>query len=47
MTAASAAVIRFAGQRGRSPGGCDDTPLAFVWAFGRFPRLRALPRLDP
>ena len=47
MTAASAAVIRLVGQRGHSPGGCDETHLTFVRAFGGLPRLRALPRLDP
>ncbi len=47
MTAASAALLRFFGQRGCSPGGCDATSLAFACTFGGFPRLRALPRLDP
>ncbi len=47
MTAASAALSCLAGQRGRSPGGCDATPLAFGRTFGSFSRLRALPRLDP
>ena len=47
MTAASAAVIRLVGQRGRGPGGCNKTPLAFVRTFGSLPSLRALPRLGP
>ena len=47
MTSASAALICLARQRGRSPGGCDATPLAFGRTFGVFSRLRALPRLDP
>ena len=47
MTAASAALLRFFGQRGCSPGGCDATHLALVGPLGGLPRLRALPRLDP
>ena len=46
MTAASAALLRFFGQRGCSPGGCDATHLALVGPLGGLPRLRALPRLD-
>ncbi len=46
MTAASAALLRLAGQRGCSPGGCDATHLALVGPLGGLPRLRALPRLD-
>ncbi len=47
MTAAGAALLRLAGQRGHSPGGCDATSLAFACTFGCYPRLRALPRLVP
>ncbi len=47
MTAAGAALLRLAGQRGCSPGGCDATHLAFACTFGGFSRLRALPCLDP
>ncbi len=47
MIAAGAALLRLAGQRGCSPGGCDATHLAFVGPLGGFPRLRTLPRLDP
>ncbi len=47
MTAAGAALLRLAGQRGHSPGGCDATSLAFACTFGGFSRLRPLPRLDP
>ena len=47
MTAASATLLRFFGQRGCSPGGCDATHLALVGPLGGLPRLRALPRLDP
>ena len=46
MTAASATLLRFFGQRGCSPGGCDATHLALVGPLGGLPRLRALPRLD-
>ncbi len=47
MTAASAALICLAGQRGRSPGDWDATPLTFGRTFGGFSRLSVLPRLDP
>ncbi len=46
MTAAGAAFLRLAGQRGHSPGGCDATHLALVGPLGGLTRLRALPRLD-